>query len=145
MWWAVWIGSFWPKIEVFYRPKGTKGGTTWKYTLSIFKFRNEYYKQLDRKKVDEKNGVICLVFMCPSWVTVLKLSKKVHFFQFCADISKKSRSIKVIYIYTSGRSHCALSEKGTVYYAMDYCFREISICNWKILLNFCWVSIFLIF
>ena len=76
--------------------------------------------QTDRKKVDEKNGVICLVFMFPSWVTVLKLSKKVHFFfQFCADISKKSRSIKVIYIYTSGRSRCALSEKGTVYYAMD--------------------------
>ena len=26
VWWAVWIGSFWPKIEVFYRPEWTKGG-----------------------------------------------------------------------------------------------------------------------
>ena len=47
-------------------------------------------------KVDEKNGVICLVSMFPSWVMVLKLSKKVHFLQFCADLSKKSKSIKAI-------------------------------------------------
>ena len=32
---------------------------------------------------DETNGVICRVM-------VLQLSKKVHFMQFCADISKKS-------------------------------------------------------
>ena len=27
-------------------------------------------------KVDEKNGVICLVFMFPSWVIAIKLSKR---------------------------------------------------------------------
>ena len=43
VWWALWIGSFWPKIEVFYRPEWTKGGTTWKRILSFFKFRNEYH------------------------------------------------------------------------------------------------------
>ena len=31
-------------------------------------------------KVDEKNGVICLVSMFPSCVMVLKLSKKIFFF-----------------------------------------------------------------
>ena len=31
------------------------------------------------EKVDEKNGVICLVSMFPSWVKVCKNSKKVHF------------------------------------------------------------------
>ena len=41
---------------------------------------------------------------------VLKLSKKAHFLQFWADLSKKSRSIKAIYIYVSGRSRYALSE-----------------------------------
>ena len=46
----------------------------------------------------KKNGVICLVSMFPSWVMVLKLPKKAHFFQFCANLSKKSKSIKVIYI-----------------------------------------------
>ena len=34
--WAVRIGSFWSKIEAFYRPEWTKGGTTWKLILSIF-------------------------------------------------------------------------------------------------------------
>ena len=53
------------------------------------------------EKVDEKNRVVCLVSMFPSWVKVLKLSKKVHFLLFCADLSKKPRSVKAIYIYAS--------------------------------------------
>ena len=44
-----------------------------------------------------------------------------HFLQFCADLTKKSKSIKAIYIYASERSRYALSENGTVYYAMTYC------------------------
>ena len=48
------------------------------------------------EKVDEKNGVICLVFMFPYWVMVLKLSKKVHFLQFYTDFSKKPKSVKAI-------------------------------------------------
>ena len=94
------------------------------------------------EKVDEKNGIICLVSMFPSWVMVLKLSKKVHFLQFCADLSKKSKSIKAIYIYASERSRYALSEIGVVYYAMTYCFRGMSVWSRSILKNFCWVSIF---
>ena len=115
-------------------------GTTWKWILSIFKFRNEYYKQIGKSRW--KNGVICLVSMFPSWVMVLKLSKKVHFLQFCADLSKKSKSIKAIYIYASERSRYALSENGIVYCAMTYYFGDISVWSRRILLNFCWVSIF---
>ena len=80
--------------------------------------------------------------MFPSWVMVLKLSKRVHFLQFCADLSKKCRSIKDIYIYASERSRYALSENGIIYYAMTYCFGDISVWSRRILLNFCWVSIF---
>ena len=40
------------------------------------------------EKVDEKNWVACVVFMFPSWVMILKLSEKVFFFQFCANLSK---------------------------------------------------------
>ena len=64
--------------------------------------------------------------MFSSWVMVLKLSKKVNFLQFCADRSKKSKSIKAICIYASTRSHNVLSENRSR----------------RILLNFCWVSIF---
>ena len=38
------------------------------------------------------------------WVMVLKLSKKVHFLQFCADLNKKSKSLKASHIYASERS-----------------------------------------
>ena len=94
------------------------------------------------EKVDEQNGVICLVSMFLSWVMTLKLSKEVHFLQFCADLSKKSMSTKVIYIHASGRSCYALSENGIVYYSMTYCFGDICIWNRRILLKFCWFSIF---
>ena len=67
------------------------------------------------KKVDEKNEVICLVFMFPSWVVVLKFSKKVHFLQFSADLSKKPKSFKTIYICTSESFHYTLSENDLVY------------------------------
>ena len=52
------------------------------------------------EKVDGKNGVIKLVSIFPSRVMVLKLSKKViSFLKFCADLSKKSKYFKAIYIY----------------------------------------------
>ena len=110
--------------------------------FEYFQIQKWILQTVRSEKVDEKNGVICLVSMFLSWVMVLKLSKKVHFLQFCADLSKKSKSIKAIYIYASERSRYALSENGIVYYAMTYCFGDISIWNWRILLNFCWVSIF---
>ena len=49
------------------------------------------------EKVDEKNGVICLVPMFPSLVMVLKLSRKVHLLQCFAGLSKKSKSVKANY------------------------------------------------
>ena len=70
------------------------------------------------EKVYEKNGVVCVVSMFPSCVMILKLSKKVIiFFQFCVDLSKKSKYSKSIYIYASGKSCYILSENGIVYYA----------------------------
>ena len=78
------------------------------------------------EKVDEKNGAICLVSMFLSWVLVCKLSKKVYFLQFCADLSKKSKSVKAIYIYASESSHYTLSENAMVYRSLSHCSWEIS-------------------
>ena len=66
------------------------------------------------EKVDEKLGVIGLVSMFPSLVMVCKLSKKVHFLQFCADLSKKSKSVEAMYIYASESTHYALSENAMI-------------------------------
>ena len=110
------MGSSWPKIEVFYRV-----------------FSNSEMNITNRKS----RWVICLVSMFPSWVMVFKLSKKVHFLQFCADLSKKPKSIKAIYIYESERSRYTLSENDIVYCAMD-----VSVWSQRILLNFSWGSTF---
>ena len=58
--------------------------------------------------VDEENGVICIASIFVSCVMVLKLSKKLHFLKFWADL--KQSDLKVIYIYVSESSHCTHSE-----------------------------------
>ena len=109
------------------------------FKFSILVFSNSEMNITNRsEKVDEKNRVICLVSMFPSWVMVLKFSKTEHFLQFCADLSKKSKSIKAIYMYTSQRSRHALLENGIVYYAMTYSFEDISVWSRRILLSFYW-------
>ena len=66
-----------------------------------------------------------------------------HSLQFCADISKKSKPIKAICIYTSKMSPYALSENSTVYYSMTYVLLNLEILWFENeFLNFCWVSIF---
>ena len=72
------------------------------------------------EKVDEKLGVIGLVSMFPSLVMVCKLSKKVHFLQFCADLSKKCKSVEAIYIYASESSHYTLSENAMVFRGLSH-------------------------
>ena len=113
-----------------------------KINFEYFQILKWILQTVRSEKVDRKNRVICLVPMFPSWVMVPKLSKKVYFLQFCADLSKKCKSIKDIYIYVSERSRYTLSENGIVYCAMTYCFGDISVWSRRILLNFCWASIF---
>ena len=74
--------------------------------------RAERVDEKKKKKKKKKKRDICLVSMFPSRVMILKLSKKVHILQFCADLGKKSKSINAIYIYASARSCYALSENG---------------------------------
>ena len=57
--------------------------------MTFFKYKNECYKELEQ-------------------VIILIMLKKVYFFQFCADISKKSKS-KAIYIDGSERSCYTIS------------------------------------
>ena len=51
---------------------------------------------------------------------VLKLSKKVNFLQFFADLSKKSKSAKAIYIYASESFYNTLSENDMAYRGLSH-------------------------
>ena len=111
-----------------------------KMNLKYFQIQ-KWMLQTDRaEKAVEKNDVICVVFMLPSWVMILKLLKKYIFSILCWPQQKKSKYVKAIYIYASETSRYALSEN-VVYYAMTSCFEDISVWNRRALLNFCWVSI----
>ena len=51
---------------------------------------------------------------------VCKLSKKMHFLQFRAELSKKSMSVEAIYIYASESSHYILSENAMIYKGLSH-------------------------
>ena len=51
---------------------------------------------------------------------VLKLSKKVHFLQFFADLSQKPKCVKVIYIYGSESFYYSLSENDMAYSGLSH-------------------------
>ena len=97
-----------------------------KKNFDYFQIQTLMLQTVRVEKVDGKNGVICLVSMFPSWIMVCKLSKKVQFLQFCADLSKKSKSVKAIYIYASESSHYTLSENGMVYRGLSHRSWDIS-------------------
>ena len=98
-------------------------GSHIKMNFDYFQIQKCILQTVGAEKVDEKNGVICLVSMFPSWVMVPKLSKKVHFLQFCADLSKKSKSVKAIYICVSENSHYTFA---TVYRGLSHRLWDIS-------------------
>ena len=112
-----------------------------KKKLNIFKFGIECYKQVEQKKKMKKNGVICVVFMFPSSIMILKLLKKAHLFNFVLTWANKFKYAKASYIYGSETSRYTLSENVIVCYAMTECFEDISVWNRRTLSNFCWVSI----
>ena len=65
------------KIQVFWgRPEWTKGGNTSKMTFDYFQIQKWMLQTVKAENVDEKNGVICPVSVCLSWVMASKLSKK---------------------------------------------------------------------
>ena len=91
-----------------------------KINFHYFQIQKSMFQTVTAEKVDEKNRVICPAPMFPTWVMVLKLSKKVHFLQFCADLRKKPESVKAIYIYASESSHYTLSQNDIVYRDMSH-------------------------
>ena len=65
---------FFHSFHVYCRPEWTKGETSWKWILVIFKYKTEYQKQLGVKKVDEEN-LICQVSFFSSGIMVLTCQK----------------------------------------------------------------------
>ena len=110
--------SFCPKLRYFTDQNGPKDDhMKMNFDYSHIKW---WLLQIVRvEKVDEKNEIICLVSTFSSWVMVLKLFKKVHFMQFCAELSKKSKPVKAISINAFEISHHTLSETGVLYRGLE--------------------------
>ena len=97
MWWVARIGSLCPKFRYFTdqnRPKGEPHESEfWPITNIKMNVTNSY-----SRRSRWKNGAICLVSILSSWVMVLKLFRKVHFVQFCAEPSQMPKCVKTIYM-----------------------------------------------
>ena len=64
-----------------------------KMNFEYFQIQKWMLRTVRVEQGDEKSGVMCLISMFPSWVMAFNLSKKEHFLQFCADLSKTSKYI----------------------------------------------------
>ena len=107
-----------PKFRYFADQNGRKEDPM-KMNFANFEIQKWISQTVRAQKVDEKNGVICLISFILSWVMALKLSKIVHFLHICADLSKKPKYIKAIYFYPSERPHHVLSENSIFYRVRD--------------------------
>ena len=120
-----WSHSFHLQNSGILQTRMDQRGDPMKTNFDIFQIQKWISQTVRAQKVDEKNGVICLVSFFPSWVMVLKLPKIVHFLQICADLSKKSKSIKAIYLYRSEKQHHDLSENSMFYKGLSNSSRDI--------------------
>ena len=73
-WWLL------PKIEGFlWQTRIDQRGDLIKMTFDYIQIQKWMLQTVRTEKLDEKNGVIRLVSIFPSWAMACKLSKKVHF------------------------------------------------------------------
>ena len=77
-------------------------GDHMKMNFEYFQIQIWILKTVRSEKLDEENGVICPVSTFPSWVMVLKLSKKVLFVQFRPDSIKKCSLQQFTYMHLKG-------------------------------------------
>ena len=140
VWWAVWIISFWPKNEVFYRPEWTN---RWgPHENEFWAFSNSEVNITNRlEKVDEKNGVICLVYMIPSWFMVLKLSIKCI---FCNFVLTSARNLSQLKQFTYMHLKSLVTNFQKLIFIMLWLTVSVVFVFEveEFLRNFCWFSIF---
>ena len=92
-----------------------------KMNFDYFQIQKLMLQTVRVEKKREKMRLFSLFSMFLSSVMILKLPQKVHFLQFCADLSKKPKSVKSIYIFASECSHFILSKKYMVYRGLSHC------------------------
>ena len=115
--------AFGQKLKYFVDHNGPKGVIhfwVWKYSKIYFhevphmKMKFEYFQTqkwtlqtVRAEEVDEKNGVISLVSMFPSWVMVFNCLKK---FIFCNSTPTSARNLNLLkqFAYASERSRYTL-------------------------------------
>ena len=105
----------------------------WKSKTSLFTFLNVYvfWIEWDKILISQLSPLKFRYFTDqkrpgegPS-IIVLQLPKIVHFLHICADLSKKSKSVKAIFLYPSGRPDHALSESTMFYKGLSNSSRDI--------------------
>ena len=82
-----------PKFRYFADQNGRKEDPM-KMNFGNFQIQKWISQTVRAQKVDEKNGVICLISFFLSWVMVLKLPKIVHFWKFVLTSARNLNILK---------------------------------------------------
>ena len=92
-------------------------GDDMKMNFDYFQIQKWMLLTVRAVEIDEKNGVICLLSMFPSWVKILKLSKKEHFPNFVLTSARNISQSKQV---TSEISYYTLSENYMIYKGLTH-------------------------
>ena len=88
-----WSQSFHLQNSGLFQTKMDQRGVPMKMNFENFQIQKWISQTVRAQKADEKNGVICLVYLFPSWVVILIVAEIVSLLQFCTDVSKKSNPV----------------------------------------------------
>ena len=94
---------------VFYRPRHTAWRDPKELNFEGLDIQKRNIPTDSAQRVDEKNGVICLVVMFASRVMAIKMSKMAHLL-FSADDSKKLVTVWARYLSVTKTAYRVLSE-----------------------------------
>ena len=109
--------------------------------MTIFKWKNEFPKQLGLEKQMKKMGSFVWFSCLLPELWSLTCQKLCPFCIFCW-CQQKTKAVIAVYVYAFESSRFALLKNGIGYYAMTYSLEDIRVWRWRISLNFCWFSTF---
>ena len=92
------MGSFCSELRLNVTDRNGSNGGSHENEFWLFSNTKINSQTIRVEKVNKKNEAIFVALLFRSWVMTFKLFRKVHILQFCADLSKKPKSVKTIYI-----------------------------------------------
>ena len=129
-------------MKIFYRSEWIKG---WRGPhenfFEYFQIQKWMLQRIRAKNIDEENGIICLVPCVPPELWFLNCPEKCIFGNFVLT-STRNLSLLKQFTFMHLKGFVTHFRKWCYLLCYDFYLGDIGVWSRRILLNFCWISIF---